>query len=80
LKFLDEKTHLREEISIFMKLPWKPFLGALIKKIISTSWFVPLVLTLLTLLFIFLGSYTSIQSQVGFILFAAGMLTIGIPH
>lgn len=26
LKFLDEKTNIREEISIFYQLPWKPFL------------------------------------------------------
>jgi len=80
LKFLDEKTNLKEEISIFIKLPWKPFLGALFKKITRTWWFLPLMLTLLTLLFIFLGKYTSVQSEVGFILFAVGMLTIGIPH
>ncbi len=80
LKFLDEKTNIREEISIFYQLPWKPFLWVLSKKIMSSPWFRPSVLILITLFFILLGQYTSFQTEIGFILFALGMITVGIPH
>lgn len=46
----------------------------------SSPWFRPSVLILITLFFILLGQYTSFQTEIGFILFALGMITVGIPH
>lgn len=37
-------------------------------------------LLIVTLFFIFLGAYTSVQSEIGFILFFLGMIAVGIPH
>jgi lycopene beta-cyclase len=36
LKFLDEETHLGEEIKLFLNLPWKPFLNAIYEQ--NLSW------------------------------------------
>ncbi len=80
LKFLDEQTNLIEEISIFLQLPWKPFLQALFKKIISTSWVQPLILLGITLLFVLLNKFAALQNLVGYALFFIGMVAVGIPH
>lgn len=80
LKFLDEKTSITEEISIFLRLPWKPFLIALYRQVSHYPIFQPVLLTLFTLFFITLGDHTLLQAQIGFILFFLGMITIGIPH
>ncbi len=80
LKFLDEQTSLAEEVSIFYQLPWTPFLKALLHKTMGKSWFHAGILCLLTLLLLILGTYTSVQKEIGYALLVAGLLVVGIPH
>ncbi|MBU3662039.1 MAG: hypothetical protein FGM41_02425 [Bacteroidetes bacterium] len=80
LRFLDEKTKLSEEITIFYHLPWKPFLQALFKKTLGAAWVQPVILTLITLGLVALGKFTTIQSTIGYALFLVGMVVVGIPH
>ena len=80
LRFLDEKTSFSEDLKIFAKLPWSPFLSALFYKITQMSWFRPFILMLLCLLLIFLGKGTFLQSIIGYGLLITGLITVGIPH
>lgn len=80
LKFLDEKTSFFEELSIFYQLPWLPFLKALGHKTIGKSWFHAAMLCLLTLMLIGLGTYTSVQKEIGYALLLTGLVMVGIPH
>ena len=80
MRFLDEKTSFQEDISIFMQLPWKPFLLALARKAFHSESFRPIVLTLLTFLLLVLGYNTDAQRYVSTSLLALGFITIGIPH
>jgi lycopene beta-cyclase len=78
--FLDEKTHITQEIRLFSKLPWLPFLKTLGQKLVSTKGFRPLLLLLLTLFLVLLGNGSVAQEWVGYGLFAIGMVWVGIPH
>jgi lycopene beta-cyclase len=80
LRFLDEKTSFSEDLKIFAKLPWPPFLSALFYKITQMSWFRPFILMLLCILLIFLGKGTFLQSFIGYGLLITGLITVGIPH
>jgi Brp/Blh family beta-carotene 15,15'-monooxygenase len=80
LKFLDEKTSLQEDISIFIKLPWRPFLSALMRKTLRQPSFRPVALLLITLLLLLLGHETTAQTAVAYPLFLGGLLLVGIPH
>ena len=80
LRFLDEKTSFTEDLKIFAKLPWAPFLSALFYKVTKMSWFRPFILMLLCLLLLFLGKGTFIQSIIGYGLLIFGLVTVGIPH
>jgi lycopene beta-cyclase len=80
MRFLDEKTSFQEDISIFIKLPWKPFLSSLARKSFHSESFRPILLTFLTLLLLVLGYNTDAQRYVSFSLLALGFITIGIPH
>lgn len=80
LKFLDEETHIWQEISIFWNIPWTPFLLSLCKKIIKHIYFHPIFLLLLSLLLILAWAFTWIQSYFGYTLLFLGFLSIGIPH
>jgi lycopene beta-cyclase len=80
MRFLDEQTSFKEDISIFIQLPWKPFLLALARKLLHSQSFRPTVLTLLTLLLIILGYNSDAQLYLGYFLMAIGLVTIGIPH
>jgi lycopene beta-cyclase len=78
--FLDEKTRITQEIRLFSKLPWMPFLRSLGQKIISTKGFRPLVLFLLTIFLALMDKGSVVQEWVGYGLFAIGMVWVGIPH
>jgi lycopene beta-cyclase len=80
LKFLDEETSLREDISIFYKLPWTAFLKALFGRTASSNWFQPLLLSILTILLLTLGVYPVVQKDIGYLLLVAGLVLVGIPH
>ncbi len=80
MRFLDEKTSFREDLSIFIQLPWKPFLSSLARKLFYSDSFRPLALMLLTLLLLILGYNTDAQRYVSYSLLALGFITIGIPH
>ena len=80
LKFLDEKTSLREDISIFSRLPFAPFVRALLQRIVHYPWFRPVVLTLLTLLLFLLGHQSPAQFYIGYGLLLLGFVAVGIPH
>lgn len=80
LKFLDEKTSLKDDIMIFLKLPWMTFISALFVKIKNNSSLRPFVLLLITLILLSLGKNTLPQTIFGFSLFTIGLITVGIPH
>ncbi len=80
LDFLDEKTSMREDISIFRNLPWQPFIAALIRKLPYSASFRPVLLTLLALMIMLLGELPEIQQTMGYGLMLFGLVTIGIPH
>jgi len=80
LHFLDEKTPVLTDLSIFKKLPWGIFLSTLFKRATRSTLFRPLMLTLATLIFLILPHQSDIQTvfSTGFI--CIGMVTVGIPH
>jgi Brp/Blh family beta-carotene 15,15'-monooxygenase len=80
LDFLDEKTSVREDVSIFSKLPWLPFLAALIRKQSQSGIFRSSMLLLLAIILLLLDSQPEIQRTLGYGLMLLGMITIGIPH
>lgn len=80
LKFLDEKTSLKEDIFLFTKLPWKPFLVALSKKIWQYTLVRPAILLMITLILFAMNNIAVLQSVVGYGLLVVGMLAVGLPH
>jgi lycopene beta-cyclase len=80
LAFLDEKTAIKTELSIFKILPWKVFVAAALKKCFSSSLFKPALLSLITLVFYLLGAYSTWQHVAAYALLTTGLVTVGIPH
>jgi len=80
LNFLDEKTSLKEDISIFIKLPWRPFLLSLFRKIRPQPVFQSAVLMLVSILLLLLGNGSTMQQTIGYTLFLIGLVAVGIPH
>ena len=80
LEFLDEKSKITDEISLFAKLPWGPFLWALYLKVSKSISFRPLILFLFTILLSMLGRESMLQSVVGYGFLLVGLITVGIPH
>jgi Brp/Blh family beta-carotene 15,15'-monooxygenase len=80
LEFLDEQTKVKDEIALFAKLPWAPFLGALFQKLSNSSSFRPVVLLFFAIILSFLGNGTSLQSIVGYGFLLLGLIVVGIPH
>ena len=80
LEFLDEKSKITDEISLFSKLPWAPFLWALYQKVSNSISFRPLILFLLTSLLWLMERESMLQSVVGYGLLLVGFIAVGIPH
>jgi lycopene beta-cyclase len=80
LKFLEEKTSLSEDISIFISLPWAPFLKALYRKMAKSAWLRPAALLVLSLLLLLPGAGSAAQQIIGYGLFLVGLALVGIPH
>ena len=80
LKFLDEKTTIKEDISIFYKIKWSPFLKSLAKRVFKNQITQPIILLFSSLLFLLLGYNSSLQSLIGFCFIFIGLVSIGIPH
>ena len=80
LRFLDEKTSFIEELKIFARLPWTPFLNALFYQVTKTNWLRPFILTLICLILLFIGKGTILQSIIGNGLLIIGLIAVGIPH
>ena len=80
LEFLDEKSKITDEISLFSKLPWGPFLWALYLKVSKSISLRPLILFLFTILLSMLGRESMLQSVVGYGFLLVGLITVGIPH
>lgn len=80
LNFLDEKTGIATDISIFSQLPWQPFISTLLSRSFVYPWFRPLLLTLMTCLLVLAGNYSAIQNHLAYGLFFAGLVAVGIPH
>lgn len=80
LRFLDEKTNIRDDISIFRNLPWGIFLSTFFKRFVHTTSFRPTILVLIASLLFILGVFSSYQHSVGYGLVIIGLLTVGIPH
>lgn len=79
MKFLDERTTLIQDVSILVKLPFKPFLRVLIQHPSVTALFRPLGLLLMALLLLNLENST-IGTLIGNSLLIIGLVTVGIPH
>ncbi len=80
LEFLDEKSKITDEIALFSKLPWGPFLWALYLKVSKNISFRPLIIFLFTILLSMLGRESMLQSVVGYGFLLVGLITVGIPH
>lgn len=80
LEFLDERSKIHDEISLFSKLPWGPFLWALYRKINSSISFRPLILFFFTIVLSLLGRESMLQSVLGYGFLFVGLITVGIPH
>ncbi|MFY8020508.1 MAG: beta-carotene 15,15'-dioxygenase, Brp/Blh family [Bacteroidia bacterium] len=80
LKFLDEKTNINEEISIFYQLKWKVFLKSLFHSFISNKNSQAFLLLFLSLLLIVIGQITTQLNTIGNIFIFLGLISIGIPH
>jgi lycopene beta-cyclase len=80
LEFLDEKSKITDEISLFAKLPWGPFLWALYLKVSKSISFRPLILFLFTILLSLFGRESMLQSVVGYGFLVVGLIAVGIPH
>lgn len=78
--FLDEKTSLSQDISLFYVLPWKPFLYVLYKKYLTPECLHSSILLFIVLCFIWLGYYTPFQIEIGYVVFLLWLLFVGIPH
>lgn len=78
LKFLDERTSVREDLSILLSLPFRPFLAALGIELQANFTrykhiLLPVVLSALSVLF------PGLQPTVYFLL-VAGLILVGLPH
>jgi lycopene beta-cyclase len=80
LEFLDEKSSIRDEISLFSKLPWAPFLWALYQKVSNSKSFRPLILLLFTSILLLMGRESMLQSLIGCGFLLLGLIAVGIPH
>jgi len=79
-RFLEEKSSWREDIRLFSRLPWLPFLQALAYQWSQKPLVRPLGLLLLSLVFGLLEFSNGVQNTVAYTLLAAGMLWVGFPH
>jgi lycopene beta-cyclase len=79
--FLDEKTSLFQEIKIFAKLPFKPFLHATLIyfwKFIQPRYFYA---SLLVLTYLMLNMFNeTLAKYFAYVITIFGMLLVGIPH
>jgi lycopene beta-cyclase len=80
LHFLDEKTSVLTDLSIFKKLPWGIFLSTVFKRSVKSSIFRPIALTILTLIFLLLPYQSAIQNALSTGFISLGMAAVGIPH
>lgn len=80
LTFLDEKTHVGEEIAIFARLPIRPFLQAAWRNIRTSFLFRPLILTLICITLRFIPEADTQILQVVNVIIIVGLVAIGIPH
>ncbi len=80
LTFLDEKTHVKEEIAIFSRLPIRPFLKAAWRNIQTSLLFRPMILSLLCIVLGFLPEADALTLQAVNAIIIVGMVAIGIPH
>jgi lycopene beta-cyclase len=80
LKFLDEKTTMKEEIAIFFRLPIRPFIQAAGRNIMTSLLFRPIMLTLLCLVLGFIAGADTQTLQVVNTFIIVGLVAIGIPH
>lgn len=80
LRFLDERTTIREDVFIFSKLPWSPFLRALGYVLKVQPAFRSVVLLAIAVLLLCLGFKDSVQQTAGYSLLLLGLIAVGIPH
>jgi lycopene beta-cyclase len=80
LKFLDEKTSLKEEISIFAQLPVRSFLIAFFQFLVHKNWLRPVFITFICLVLIVCGMQPALQANLGYSILAIGLVIVGIPH
>jgi len=83
LKFLDEKTTLIQDIRIFLTLPIKPFLKAVVWVVSSRmqKLLTPFLLLLLSILMLLIYKTTpQIFNGLQNTMFTIGMFLVGIPH
>lgn len=80
LLFLEEKSNIWQEVQIFARLPWIPFLTALWALMISKPWFRPVCITMLTSILWLMGKDSAMQNITASALLISGLLLVGIPH
>lgn len=80
LNFLDQRTDVVTDLSIFKNLPWGIFIQTAFKRGVYLPWFRPLVLTFITIILMVLGNQSTAQNYLAYGLLVLGMVTVGIPH
>lgn len=79
LNFLDEKGSIWDDAKIFLRLPWAPFLEALLHVGFPKSAR-PALLLLISLVLLFLPTLGIDTPYIGQGLLMLGLLSVGIPH
>lgn len=81
LRFLDEKTHLGEELLIFWSLPWPPFLHALFRVALKELWQSRYAFSLLSILVTFLlRPNPTLSNPLSWTFLATAWVILGIAH
>jgi lycopene beta-cyclase len=81
LRFLDEKTSLREDAAIFARLPWTPFLSALALDLRAQALARPLLLLLFAIALWGLQFWNPAAANIlGYSALILGLILVGIPH
>ncbi len=76
--FLEEKTHWKQEVSIFSKLPVWLFIKTLV--ITQFHLFRPLLILLFIVVLNVNGPADGLQESIGWIVLLVGMILVGFPH
>ena len=79
-RFLDEKTSIGEEVSIFRSLPFGPFIRSLARRMWHSRFAGSVGLMLVTIIMMLLQFTGALHPYIVHGLLIGGLVTLGIPH